>query len=220
MYLYGVSLGANILTHYLINDDANQPYSGVATYGVPFQPDMTIAHFKNSMWGLYDIGLGFSLNLKLRELLPDLAKFSTKKQMETYRNGLYNESWRLTSIDTHFICPMFHFKDSMDYYRKSRLSGNLHKIKKCPVMFLESWDDVLMTPESFPVAEIHASPNLLLACTRSGGHCCHLTNSDRKLTGIAAIDWLAWFFPSSNWFAGPIMDFIDTIEKQNYSAKD
>ena len=217
MYMYGVSLGANILTHYLFNDDANHPYSGVATYGTPLCPDTTIAHFKKNMWGLYDIGLGPSLNLKIREVLPGLAKHSTKKQMDAYYNGLYNESWRLSSIDTHIICPMFGFKDSMEYYTAARLSGNLHKITKCPVMFLQSWDDILFTRESFPVDEFKSSPNLLLAMTSGGGHCCHLTNSERKVTGIGAIDWLSWFFPSSNWFAGPLLDFIDTIEKQHAS---
>lgn len=148
MYMYGVSLGANILSHYLINDDANNPYSGVATYGCPTSPSTTIKHFKEKMWGLYDIALGFSLNFKLRPHLDSLAKFSTKWQMEQYTNGLYNESYRLTSIDTHIICPMFGFKDSTEYYKAGTLNGRWNKVTKCPVMLLQSWDDILFTPES------------------------------------------------------------------------
>ena len=136
MYLYGVSLGATIQTHYMINDNENTPYSGMVSYANLFAPDVTVAQFKAKMFGLYDWGMGVMLNWKIRDSLPELAKYSTKEQIETYRHGLYNESYRLTSIDTHVIAPMFGFRDSMDYYTSSRLSGNLHKIKRCPTMFL------------------------------------------------------------------------------------
>merc|ERR1712060_243863 len=131
------------------------------------------------------------------------------------RHGLYNTTYRLTDIDTHCVAPMFGFKDSMDYYTQSRINGKLHKITACPKMFLQSWDDVLMTPESFPQDEVRKSPNLLLAMTNTGGHCCHLTPSSRSVFGFGPLDLLSWFFPSSSWFAEPIMDFINTIGKEH-----
>ena len=212
MYLYSCSLGGGISTHYLMNDDANTPYSGSVSYGTPMNPAMTVPMFKTRLGGLYDWGLGFHLNLKIREQLPFLAKHTTKEKMAIYTNGLYNESFRLTSIDSHIIAPMFGFKDSAEYYRAAKITGNLHKITKAPAMFLQSWDDILMIPESFPVDEFKSNPNLLLAMTARGGHCCHLTHSSRKLTGFAALDWLACIFPSSKWFAYPIVDFLATIE--------
>ena len=132
--------------------------------------------------------------------------------MDIYRNGLYNESYRLTSIDTHVIAPMFGFKDSMAYYEASTISGSLHKIKRCPTMFLAAWDDILMN-RNYPVDEIRGNPNVLLAITERGGHCCHLTHSKRQLTGLSFIDWISWPFPSSTWFADPVMNFIDTVER-------
>ena len=214
MYLYGVSLGGAIQTHYILNDNADTPFSAMVSYGNPFAPEDTIQSFKDKMWGLYDVGLGLHLNGKLKASLPDLAKYTSKEKMDIYRNGLYNESYRLTSIDSHIIAPMFGFKDSMAYYKASRISGSLHKIKRCPTMFLESWDDILMD-RCYPVEEIRNNPNVLLACTDRGGHCCHLTHSKRKLTGLPFIDCFSWFFPSSNWFADPCMDFIETVEKQH-----
>ena len=166
MYLYGVSLGGAIQTHYLINENDNVPYSGVVSYGNVFAPTDTIDQFKKAAFGLYDMGLGFFWNQKIRELLPDLAKHSSQEQVSKYTNGLYHESYRLTSIDTHVIAPMFGFKDSTHYYQEARISGKLHKITKCPVMFLQAWDDVLNTPEAMPVDEIRQCPNILLACTR------------------------------------------------------
>ena len=168
--------------------------------------------FESKAYGFYTKALGLAKNLQIRKALPELAKHTSKEKMEVYRNGLYNESFRLTSVDTHIIAPMFGFRDSMEYYKAARITGRLHEIKRCPTMFLQSWDDILMTPESFPKEEIKANPNLLLACTKRGGHCCHLTHSTRQLTGLPFIDWVSWFFPSSSWFAEPAMDFIDTIE--------
>ena len=86
-------------------------------------------------------------------------------------------------------------------------------------MFLEAMDDPFMTPESFPRAEIVKNPNLLLAMTDRGGHCCHLTHSERKIFGVAALDCISWLFPSSSWFAGPSIDFIQTIEKMHKEKK-
>lgn len=136
MYLYGVSLGGAIQTHYIMNDNANTPFSAMVSYGNPFAPEDTIKSFKARMGGLYDWGLGFALNFKIRAALPDLAKHTSPEKMEIYRNGLYNESFRLTSIDTHIIAPMFGFEDSMAYYKASRISGKLDMIKRCPTMFL------------------------------------------------------------------------------------
>lgn len=114
---------------------------------------------------------------------------------------------------------MFGFRDAQEYYKAARINGKLHKIRKCPAMFLQAQDDILMTPESMPTDEIKQNPNLLLACTKAGGHCCHLTHSKRSFTGFALIDWVAWIFPSSSWFAEPVMDFIDTIEKAKGKAR-
>lgn len=66
MYLWAVSLGGAICTHYLINDDANTPFSGAVTYGTPMNPVMTCEPFRQKLGGLYDWGLGFFLNLKVR----------------------------------------------------------------------------------------------------------------------------------------------------------
>ena len=75
------------------------------------------------------------------------------------------------------MAPMFDKKDDMDYYNAAGINSNLLKIKKCPTMFLQSYDDILVTPSSFPLEEIKQNPNILLACTKYGGHCCHLTHS-------------------------------------------
>ena len=212
MYLYGVSLGGAIQTHYILNDNENTPYSAMVAYGNPFAPEDTITKFKTLMFGLYDIGLGVKLFRMFRKVLPELSKYSSSEKMEKYNKALEINSLRLSALDDYIIAPMFGFKDAMDYYRNSRISGSLHKLKRCPTMFLASWDDILMN-KRYPVEEIRNNPNTLLALTQQGGHCCHLTHSKRKITGFRLLDWISWFFPSSSWFADPVMDFIETVER-------
>ena len=107
---------------------------------------------------------------------------------------------------------MFGYKDSMEYYKAAVITGHLNKIK-CPTLYLESLDDPLHTPESFPANEFNQTPNILLATTKYGGHCCHLTN--RKGDGV--FGWLKWVFPTSEWFGEPIAEFFDYIEKSHKS---
>ena len=74
---------------------------------------------------------------------------------------------------------MFGYKDSMEYYKAAVISGKLNKIT-CPILYLASIDDPLHNgKESFPFKECTDNPNLLLATTERGGHCCHLTNRYR-----------------------------------------
>ena len=133
--------------------------------------------------------------------------------MASYKKGLFETDYRLTTIDEYIIAPMFGYKSGLDYYKAGRIAGSLHKIKKCPTMFIGSFDDPLATPESHPFKEFEKNPNLLMALTRRGGHCCHLTHSQRKIFGIPFTGFLSWIFPSSSWFAQPSVEFLVHIEK-------
>ena len=110
---------------------------------------------------------------------------------------------------------MFGYKDSMEYYRAAVISGRLNKIN-CPTLYLASMDDPLHdTHNSYPFKECSENPNLILATTEKGGHCCHLTNRFGK--GI--FGWMSWIFPVSEWYGEPTAEFFHFIE-QNHRAKE
>ena len=110
---------------------------------------------------------------------------------------------------------MFGYKDSMEYYKAAAISGQLHKIN-CPMLYLESFDDPIHNAkESFPFKEFKQTSNILLATTKYGGHCCHLTNRG----GSGLLNRLKWFFPTSDWFGEPIAEFYDFLEK-NYQREE
>ena len=79
MYCYAVSLGGIATGHYLVKDDGNHPFSGVSIYGINLDPPLTVPHFKKTMWGIYDMGLGFFLNIQFRGVLNQIEKFASKK---------------------------------------------------------------------------------------------------------------------------------------------
>ena len=66
IYAYSVSLGAGMLTRYLIESGDKCPLSGALSYGLFFNYQDNIHHFKNIAWKLYDkmIGLNFFYILK------------------------------------------------------------------------------------------------------------------------------------------------------------
>ena len=141
----------------LINDRdpwPRMPHPDVMNYGVRDYGNRV------GVWRMFDcldrhnIRATISLNFSVIEHYPEIWEAMEARQCDYLCHGLYNTTWRLTDIDNHLVAPMFGFKDSMDYYTQSRINGRLHSIKACPKMFLQSWDDVLMTPESFPIDEI------------------------------------------------------------------
>ena len=78
MYVYGCSLGGTVISHLLIKDQDHK-FSGAVGYGNPFDPAGTTNNFKQQAFGFYDIVLGLSLNLKMREPMREIVKYSTKE---------------------------------------------------------------------------------------------------------------------------------------------
>jgi len=115
----------------------------MVAYGNPFEPEETFARWKTMMFGLYDIGLGITIFSIFKKVFPEISKYSSPEQIENYNKVMKNNS-RLSAFTDYIIAPMFGFKDAEEYYRSARISGNLHKLKRCPTMFLHSWDDILV----------------------------------------------------------------------------
>ena len=74
--MYGVSYGALIQSHYLMNDDANVPYSGMVAYGAPFCPDEDLKNFEKHTFGLYNLALGLTMTSNAKSMIDDLARYT------------------------------------------------------------------------------------------------------------------------------------------------
>jgi predicted alpha/beta-fold hydrolase len=57
IYGYGVSLGAAVLTLYLVSEGDKSPLSGAILYANPFNVRKNIPYLRNSFYGIYSIGM-------------------------------------------------------------------------------------------------------------------------------------------------------------------
>lgn len=60
IYCYAVSLGAAMLTRYLIETGDKCVLNGAMSYGLFFNIKDNVSHFKNVAFKLYDIAMGFN----------------------------------------------------------------------------------------------------------------------------------------------------------------
>ena len=133
-------------TNYFIHDDANNPYSGMVGYGAAaFNLVEDIENFEKRLFGVYNLALGLGRTFEARAIMDDLAKYTPKEKIEKYRSGLPKKflDSSLTTFDDTIMAPMFGFKGKVDYYAAATSQGKLHKITRCPTMFLGAWDDIL-----------------------------------------------------------------------------
>ena len=104
--------------------------------------------FEKRLHGFYNLALGMERTREAKSLINDLAKYTPKEKIEKYRNGFPKKllDTTLTCFDNNFLAPMFGYRDKVEYYSATTMGGKLHKIKRCPTMFLGAWDDILTEP--------------------------------------------------------------------------
>jgi predicted alpha/beta-fold hydrolase len=219
MHFYSCSLGGTTVALYLIQEDGHHPYASAALYDFPFDALGTIPTFTKKLGGFYDKVLGLNVKKNFIRMLPEFAKYTPKKLMNKYEDFLFRDpSTRITDFDDKIVAPMFGYKNGLDYYEHAKVTGKLHNLTSCPVMFLQSYDDPLVEHDSFPIQEIKRNPNLLFASTWGGGHCCHLQGSTHTIsTRLPILNCISWLFPTQGWFCEPIVEFFVTAEK--YATK-
>ena len=180
-YLYGVSLGACVATHYLINDREATPVKGAAFYAAPINPSQNAKYFEESLYGLYDHILGQGFVESNREVLERIATLSTKDQALSYRLLLDGQERRtMKNVDRYIFAPMFGFKSEEDFRRNADIGDRLHQIP-VPCLYRHAWDDIFLAPDSVPCSEFQTNDKLILATTKRGGHGCHFTQSSYGL---------------------------------------
>lgn len=79
IYSYGVSLGAALLTLYLVNEQERGPLKGALIYSNPFGLKKNLSYFINSLYGFYNAAMGFNYNLIVKKQLLQLKPFVDAK---------------------------------------------------------------------------------------------------------------------------------------------
>lgn len=78
MYAYGVSMGASMLTLYLVNESENCPLKGAMPYGLPYNLKDNVPFFKKNAFRFYDFIMGFNFFMIMKSKLSEIKAFMTE----------------------------------------------------------------------------------------------------------------------------------------------
>jgi predicted alpha/beta-fold hydrolase len=161
--LIGFSLSGNQVLKYLGENPSRIPseVKAAATFSVPCDlaaTEKAISKPTNFIYMKYFMdGLSKKIHAKAKQF-PELVN---PKHLKGIR-ALYQ-------FDDRFTAPLNGFTDAKDYYAKSSCKQYLTSIR-IPTLLVNAQNDPFLQPESYPVAEAEANPNLFLEMPKYGGH--------------------------------------------------
>jgi predicted alpha/beta-fold hydrolase len=162
IYLYGFSLGANLILKYLgENGDIPNEIKAAAAISVPCQLADSLAQllqFKNVLYAKRFKGnLIDKLKIK-EELFPDKIAKQDIKRVKT-----------LKDFDDIYTSKAHGFKDAMDYYAKSSCLQFLPSVT-VPCLIVNAANDSFLGKACYPIKEAEHNKNLHLEIPKYGGH--------------------------------------------------
>ncbi|MBD0832722.1 YheT family hydrolase [Aestuariibaculum sediminum] len=162
IYLYGISLGANLILKYLGERD-NVPGEIKAAVAVSVPADLAgsceeLMRPKNRPYA------NRFLNHLKKKLLNKAVKFPDELSFEEFCT--INT---LRDFDDVYTAKAHGFKDATDYYEQSSCLQFLSKIK-IRTLIINALNDSFLSPECYPVKEAKENSNLFLEMPKKGGH--------------------------------------------------
>jgi predicted alpha/beta-fold hydrolase len=162
IYLYGVSLGANLILKYL-GERAVVPQEIKSAIAISVPADlngscMELHKFKN-----WPFAKRFLRHLK-RKLISKKSNYPHYLSEEAFNSIL-----SLKDFDNKYTAKAHGFKDALEYYSKCSCRQFLPNIK-VPTLIINALNDSFLSPECYPVKEAKLNPNLFLEMPQHGGH--------------------------------------------------
>lgn len=161
LFVAGVSLGGNALLKLLgeHHKDISKLVTAAIAISVPF--DLYICT------QTLDQGVNRYLYAKsfLNTLLPKMQQYSKKFDGFVLIDHTIET---LEEFNSLYICPVFNFKDSMDYYTKASCLQYLPNINT-PTMIIQAENDPMIPMSVWPNKDV-LSEAIRFVATKSGGH--------------------------------------------------
>ncbi|MGE5943561.1 MAG: YheT family hydrolase [Flavobacteriales bacterium] len=162
IYLYGVSLGANLILKYLgEREEIPTEIKSAIAISVP-------ADLNGSCTELHKLkNRPFAnrfLNHLKRKLLSKMNNYPEDLSVQDYCSIL-----TLRDFDEVYTSKAHGFMDAADYYEKCSCRQFLPNIKT-PTLIINALNDSFLSPECYPVKEAKNNPNLYLEMPKYGGH--------------------------------------------------
>lgn len=68
-------------------------------YGLPFNLEDNVSHFRNYAWKLYDKAMGINFSMIMKSKLPELKSFMKESEFEDFEMKLNKNKWSLMDLD-------------------------------------------------------------------------------------------------------------------------
>lgn len=158
LFAVGVSLGGNILLKYM-GENPDNPLVAAFAMSVPFNLDICISHM--------DKGFNKYIYVKhfLSSLLPKMKEYAS--MFENFNYADYKVD-TLDEFNNTYICQIFDFKNSADYYEQANCVPFLRQIQT-PTMILQAENDPMIPLTAWPHKE-DLSESVKFITTKTGGH--------------------------------------------------
>ncbi|OYX28502.1 MAG: alpha/beta hydrolase [Flavobacteriales bacterium 32-35-8] len=162
IYLYGVSLGANLILKYL-GERKDVPSEIKSAIAISVPADLNgscneLLRLKNKAFSIR------FLNHLKRKLISKMNNYPNDLSIEDY-----NLIRSLRDFDEVYTSKAHGFKDAADYYAKCSCRQFLPNIK-IPTLIINALNDSFLSPECYPIKEAKNNPNLYLEMPQYGGH--------------------------------------------------
>ena len=159
IFAVGVSLGGNALLKFLGENPSQTLITAAMAISVPFDLDETVR--------ILDQGFNKHVYVKtfLQTLLPKMKDYA--KQFENIEIADHKID-TLDEFNNTYICQIYGFKDSKDYYQQTSCRGFLKSITT-PTLILQAENDPMIPVNSWP-NKSDLSPSTRFVGTKTGGH--------------------------------------------------
>jgi len=177
LYVYGCSLGAQILGLYLVKmrEKACEVLDGAILYGTPWSTLKGSEFFYGNAYGVYQKVIGMSLSENIRkQQLPQLRPYISDEDYSIYEAVLASNWQGMLPLDEHVFPRMFGYANRQDYYEKVSVAERLTEIK-VPTFALGAADDQICGHMYAPIKAAQGSESrVCFGTTDYGAHVCHV----------------------------------------------
>ena len=163
LYLFGISLGGNVLAKWLGESPGRVPdaVKGAAVLGPPFDLTMSGPAIDGALGGLY-------VKRFLRTLIPKAIE-KEKQYPGCIDVDKVRASTTFEEFDTYGTAALHGFRDAADYWQKVSCGQFLGQVK-VPTLLIASADDPFNPGSTLPYQEVRANPKLTACFSDRGGH--------------------------------------------------
>lgn len=169
LFAAGWSLGANIMTKYLGEEQDRTPISAAVAMCNPFNLPLSDANFHKGFNRIYDWNLARSLNRIYSQHHHLFEKEAAAPGGRPYRADFAIQAETIRDFDDAITRVSFNWPDVDAYYAGSSSSLSIPDVR-VPLLIIQAEDDPIAPKDAIPFDAIQANPNCLLALTPTGGH--------------------------------------------------